>query len=60
EAELDEDDGDAVVVEITSEVPEFMGTDLETYGPFEEGEEAEVPKENAEILINRGNAEKAE
>ncbi len=55
-----EDEEDEVVVKITSEVPEFMGTDLETYGPFEEGEEAEVPKENAEILINRGNAEKAE
>lgn len=46
------------IVEITSEVPEFMGTDLEAYGPFEEGEEAEIPEDNAEILVNRGNAEK--
>jgi DNA replication initiation complex subunit (GINS family) len=45
------------IVEITSEVPEFMGTDLEAYGPFEEGEEAEIPEDNAEILVNRGNAE---
>jgi DNA replication initiation complex subunit (GINS family) len=45
------------VVEITSEVPEFMGTDLEAYGPFEEGEQAEIPEDNAEILVNRGNAE---
>lgn len=45
------------VVKITSEVPEFMGTDLEPYGPFEEGEEASIPEENAEILVNRGNAE---
>jgi DNA replication initiation complex subunit (GINS family) len=45
------------VVEITAEVPEFMGTDLEAYGPFEEGEEAEIPEDNAEILVNRGNAE---
>ena len=45
------------VVEITSEVSEFMGTDLEAYGPFEEGEEAEIPEDNAEILVNRGNAE---
>lgn len=45
------------VVKITSEVPEFMGTDLEPYGPFEEGEEAAIPEENAEILVNRGNAE---
>ena len=47
-------------VEIISEVPEFMGTDLESYGPFEEGEKAELPEENADILVNRGNAEKVE
>ncbi|MFB6208204.1 MAG: hypothetical protein ABEJ69_02550 [Candidatus Nanohaloarchaea archaeon] len=46
------------VVKIITEVPEFMGTDLETYGPFDEGDEAELPEENAEILVNRGNAEK--
>jgi DNA replication initiation complex subunit (GINS family) len=45
------------IVKITSEVPEFMGTDLEAYGPFNEGEEAEIPEDNAEILVNRGNAE---
>jgi len=47
-------------VEIISEVPEFMGTDLESYGPFDEGEKAELPEENADILVNRGNAEKVE
>ena len=46
------------IVKITSEVPEFMGTDLEAYGPFEEGEQVEIPEDNAEILVNRGNAEK--
>ncbi|MFB6174669.1 MAG: hypothetical protein ABEJ87_01690 [Candidatus Nanohalobium sp.] len=45
------------IVEINSDVPEFMGTDLEAYGPFEEGDTAEVPDDNAEILENRGNAE---
>jgi len=45
------------IVEITSEVPEFMGTDLEAYGPFEEGETTEIPEDNAEILVNRGNAQ---
>ncbi len=44
-------------IKIISEVPEFMGTDVESYGPFEEGEEAVVPEENAEILANRGSAE---
>lgn len=51
------EDGDYVEVEMKSDVPEFMGTDLESYGPFEEGEEAELPEENAEILVNRGSAE---
>jgi len=47
-------------VKITSDVPEFMGTDLEPYGPFEAGDEASIPEENAEILVNRGNAEVVE
>lgn len=47
-------------LKIKSHVPEFMGTDLESYGPFEEGDEVEVPEENAEILVNRGNAERME
>lgn len=42
---------------IISEVPEFMGTDLEEYGPFEEGDKPIIPDDNAEILVNRGNAE---
>ncbi|MFB6203455.1 MAG: hypothetical protein ABEK01_03095 [Candidatus Nanohaloarchaea archaeon] len=44
-------------VKAVQEIPEFMGTDLETYGPFDEGEEVVVPEDNAEILVNRGNAE---
>lgn len=47
-------------VRITSDVPEFMGTDLEQYGPYSEGDKAEVPDDNAEILINRNNAEKVD
>lgn len=48
------------LVKIKSDVPEFMGTDLEAYGPFDEGEEVEIPEDNAEILVNRGNAELVE
>lgn len=48
------------IVKTTSDVPEFMGTDLEAYGPFDEGEEVEIPDDNAEILVNRGNAELVE
>lgn len=61
--EPEEDEEDQVedgyeIVKITSNVPEFMGTDLESYGPFDEGEEVELPEENADILVNRGSAEK--
>lgn len=45
-------------VEVTSFVPEFMGTDLRKYGPYNEGDIARVPKDNADILLNRGNAVK--
>lgn len=47
-------------VKTTSDVPEFMGTDLEAYGPFDEGEKVQIPDDNAEILVNRGNAERIE
>jgi len=58
--EADEDTGDYETVKVLSEIPEFMGTDLESYGPFEEGEEVHIPEENADILVNRGSAEKME
>ncbi|MDY6761937.1 MAG: hypothetical protein SVY41_02725, partial [Candidatus Nanohaloarchaea archaeon] len=54
----DEDDG-RVTVEVQERVPEFMGTDLEAYGPFEEGDEVEVPEENADVLVQQGKAERA-
>lgn len=55
--DIEEPEEGYIKVEITSDVPEFMGTDLETYGPFDEGEKAKIPEDNAEILTNRGNAE---
>ncbi|EMA11587.1 hypothetical protein SAMN05443574_103325 [Haloarcula vallismortis] len=66
EAEKEEQEGEADTghgyerVEFLTECPEFMGTDLEVYGPFDEGDTAEVPEDNAEILVNRGNAERTE
>lgn len=51
---------DYTKVRFTSECPEFTGTDLESYGPFEEGDEAELPEDNAEIVVNRGTAEEIE
>lgn len=50
--------GTGVTVRTLERVPEFMGTDLEPYGPFEAGEEAEIPAENAEVLEEQGKAER--
>jgi DNA replication initiation complex subunit (GINS family) len=38
-------------------VPEFLGADLKTYGPFEKGDIARLPEENVKILVERGLAE---
>ena len=51
---------DYVEVRFEDSCPDFMGTDLESYGPFEEGDLAEIPEDNAEILIGRGQAEEHE
>jgi hypothetical protein len=52
-------DGDTAYVEVEflKKTPEFMGTDLENYGSYEEGDTDRIPRENAEILENRGNVE---
>ena len=52
-----DDETEYVKVRVKSSIPEFRGTDLEVYGPFDEGEEVELPRDNAEIFVNRGNAE---
>jgi len=60
EPEEPADDSGYRTVKITASVPEFKGPYLEDYGPFEEGDVAELPSENAEILLNRGKAVKHE
>ncbi len=42
---------------IKGPVPEFLGIDLEVYGPFKENDIAELPEKNAQVLINQGLAE---
>ncbi|WP_144240199.1 DNA replication complex subunit Gins51 [Natrinema altunense] len=44
-------------VRMKNDFPEFTGTDLEIYGPYEEGDKPRVPEDNADIMVNRGNAE---
>jgi len=41
-------------------LPAIMGVDLKSYGPFQPGELATIPRQNAETLIKRGIAKKVE
>lgn len=34
------------------DVPEFIGADMKSYGPFKKGEKAKIPRENAMLLID--------
>lgn len=36
---------------------EFIGSDLNTYGPFKKGDKAKIPKENAKAFLERGVAD---
>ena len=49
-----------VRVRFCGSCPEIVGTDSVKYGPFQDGDTAEMPKDSAEVLIARGNAEKVD
>lgn len=44
-------------VRFISAVPKFIGTDLQTYGPFEEENIAKLPADVADLLIKKEKAE---
>lgn len=46
------------LVVFKEEVPEFVGADGKSYGPFKKGDIAKLPEENIKILIKRGIVEK--
>ncbi len=39
------------------EVPEFLGSDMKTYGPFKKGDIAKLPEENMHVMVQQGVAE---
>lgn len=43
-------------VKFLNPIPQFIGTDLEKYGPFQPGNEAEIPPKIAELLIRENKA----
>jgi len=44
-------------VKLKQKLSQFIGTDLNNYGPFEKGDNAKLPIEIAEFLINKNQAE---
>lgn len=44
-------------LKLLCDIPRFVGTDLETYGPFKDQDVTEVPHEIAELLIKQKRAE---
>ncbi|MBU0536552.1 MAG: hypothetical protein KKE20_06305 [Nanoarchaeota archaeon] len=47
-----------VSIRFLSPVPQFVGSELELYGPYEEDEIADLPEDVAKVLIEKGRAEK--
>lgn len=45
---------EAGLIVFRNEVPEFVGTDMKTYGPFKKGDVAKLPDENMKLLIDQG------
>ncbi len=49
-----------IVVRILREIPEIIGVDMKTYGPFKPEDIASLPAENARTLIKQGAAVEVE
>ena len=45
------------LVRFTQEVPKFMGTDLQVYGPYQPEDLAKLPAEIADLLVRKEKAE---
>lgn len=46
-------------IKFLNDTPKFVGENLEVYGPYEQEEVAELPKEIAELLVLKGRAQEA-
>ena len=51
--EVKEDDS-LTKVKFTESMPQFVGEDFNEYGPFKSGDEAELPPQITDILMNKG------
>lgn len=55
--ETAKEDTNLVSLKILKEVPTFVGTDMQEYGPYSEGQKVEVPQKIAKLLLMRKIAE---
>jgi len=46
-----------IKVKILEELPEIVGADFDTYGPFKKGDIVKIPDKNADIFIEKEKAE---
>jgi len=51
---------DKINLKFLKPIGKFVGEELETYGPFDEGDIANIPKSIAKLLIDKEEAEKVE
>jgi DNA replication initiation complex subunit (GINS family) len=49
---------DNIRVKFTTDVSQFVGPEMESFGPFSPGDEADLPEIVANIIINKGQGEK--
>lgn len=45
---------DTDLIVFKDSVPEFVGSDMKSYGPFKKGDIAKLPDENARLLLDKG------
>jgi len=59
-AEIEKIKTEKIKVRFLRSLPSIIGSDMVHYGPFKEGDEVELPKDNAEILIDQEIVEEIE
>lgn len=47
-----------IEVRFTATVPKFVGKDMRVFGPYEEGQKDTLPEEIAQILVQKGRAQR--
>ncbi len=55
--EKQKEEKELVSIKILKEVPTFVGTDMQEYGPFSEGQKVDVTSKIAKLLLMRKIAE---